>query len=234
MLSQLLIRRKELGKIKIGRGDSLTLTCDKVTQTPRVFKTSRIQEAIDNISLLDIEEKKLPELIIKAIEFTLKDFFLYMHQTGLYNRQFKFWQAIARISQVTVYKLQKGIINKRDLNVYMLDFCIDPKFTSIRVIVNENNEDSASFREFKAFLDKSLILNFGKLKGILYFTNSQVDDYFIMKLQNMTNASDPISKYESELSDTKEVRLNVVLFKKDLEIYKFEHIYPCLRSKELI
>jgi len=53
MLSQLLIRRKELGKIKIGRGDSLTLTCDKVTQTPRVFKTSRIQEAIDNISLLD-------------------------------------------------------------------------------------------------------------------------------------------------------------------------------------
>lgn len=229
MLNQLLTKKKELWKIKIGHKNSLTLTGDKITQTPRVYKTSQIKEAIDNISFLEMEEKDIPEIVIKTITYVLQDFFLCMHQTGLYNRQFKFWKTLANITQANVYSLYKGILNGKNLNVYMIDLCIDPRFVSIKLLINENNEKKISFRDLKGHLDKASVYNFGKLKGIIYFINEPVlDDYFSLKLENMTNASDPISKYESILRGTKDLRFNLVHFKNEDGQYKYEHIYPSL------
>lgn len=235
MLNQLIIPRKEVGKIKVTLKIPISLSCEKITQTPRAFKTSQIKEAIENIAFEGLDKIELPDIVIQTIEFISKDFFLYLHQTGLYNRQFKLWKTLANITQVSIYKVQKGLFQKKDLEVYIIDFSIDPKFTSIRVIIN-NQETSSCFDELKKYLNWSLISNFGKLKGIFYLLKSTTSESFLLKLQDLTKTSDPISKYESVISNTGNIRLNVINFNKENEIYKFNHIYPDLKSvkKEMV
>ena len=135
MLDHLLIRKKEIGKLKVALKNTLALTCEKITQNPRSFNTIQIKNAIDNLSIIDVEEKILPGLLTEAVSFALKDFFLYMHQTGLYNRQFKLWNTLASISTVLVFKLQKGFFKKKDLYAYIVDFYIEQKYPCISTIV---------------------------------------------------------------------------------------------------
>ncbi|MBI3591075.1 MAG: hypothetical protein HY094_06865 [Candidatus Melainabacteria bacterium] len=213
----------------------LTLTCEKITQTPRVFNTAQIKNAIENISLIDVEEKVTPELLIKIIEYILKDFFLYMHQTGLYNRQFKLWKTMGNITQCSISKLQGGIFKKNDLNTYIIDFFIDPKSPCLCAIVNEGTkaESLSMYENFKSSLSKTLYgINPDRVKGVFYFFNAMPDKEFITKLDFMTNAFDPISKYEAMLSDIKDTRLNIINFKCENEKYSFQHVYPEIRKLE--
>lgn len=230
MLNELLIPKKEIGKIKVSLKIPISLSCEKITQTPRTFKTSQIKEAIENIKLDGIEEEgRFPNIVTKSIEFILKDFFLYMHQTGLYNRQFKLWKTFANITQISVYKVQQGIFGKKDTNIYIIDFSIDPKFTSIRVIINNDDKSSHSFNTLKKYLNWSLITSLGKLKGILYFTKSEPGEIFLSKLQDLTKTSDPISKYESVILNSGNIRLNVLSFDDKNDTYIFDHLYPDLK-----
>ncbi len=220
--------KKEIGKFKVSLKNSLGLTAEKVTQNPRTFNTKQIQTATDNIQLIDIEEKILPDLLQKTSEFILKDFFLFMHQTGLYNRQLKFWHSLANITQVTFFKLEKGLFKRSDLNASFIYFYIDPQFPSSCAIVD--NRHDVTFEDLKSLVFKasSGILP-GKLKGILYFLQTEPDESFINKLKLITDGFDPISKYESRFNN-RNTRLNLILWKKDNDFFTFTHIYPELKS----
>ena len=128
MFNRFLISKKLLGKFKVKQKNPLALSCEKITLTPRAYSTAQIKSAIENILCVDIEENILPEIVIKAIEYLLKDLFIHMHQTGLYNRQFKLWKSLANIIEISVFKLQKGLLKKNELDAYIIDFFIDPKF----------------------------------------------------------------------------------------------------------
>lgn len=227
MFDQLLISKKLLGKFKIKQKNPLALSCEKVTGTPRIFNTAQIKSAIDNILFVDVEENILPEIAIKSIEYLLKDLFIYMHQTGLYNRQFKLWKSLANIIDISVFKLQKGLFKNAELNAYVIDFFIDPKSPCISAVIDENKDTN----EFKVYLGKVVgNNNFNRLKGIFYFLNRLPDEHFLTKLKFDTNAFNPISKYESILLKTNDVRLNVISYHKDNDKYGFKHIYPELKS----
>ena len=233
MFDSFLISTKEISKFKVIQKNPLSLTCEKITETPRVFNTTQIKGAIENISLINIEENILPDIIPRVIEYVLKDFFLYMHQTGLYNRQLKLWQTMGNITQCLVYKLQKGFLKKTDLNVYMANFFIDPRNPCISIIINENSEDDLIklFFDLNIHIKKSLgSTKPDRLKGIFYFQNTTFSNDFTNKLEQMTDTNDPISKYESLILNTKDVRLNVLSFKKENEKYAFEHVYPEIRG----
>ena len=222
--------KKEIGKFKVTLKNSLNLSSEKVTQNPRSFNTKQIQTAIENTQLIDIEEKILPELLYKSAEYILKDFFLYLHQTGLYNRQLKFWESLANITQISFCKLEKGLLKKSDLNAHIIYFYIDPQAPCSCAIIDERS--NINYQDFKALLTKADSDIFQKkLKGILYFLKNDPDDDFISKLKVITNGSDPISKYESRLNN-KITRLNLITYKKDDELYTFQHIFPELKSVE--
>ena len=227
MFNRFLISKKLLGKFKIKQKNPLALNCKKVTETPRTFNTAQIKSAIENILFVDIEENILPEITIKSIEYLLKDLFIQMHQTGLYNRQFKLWKSLANIIEISVSKLQKGLFKKSELNAYVIDLFIDPRFPCISAIIDENKNTN----KFKIYLDKVISCsNLNRLKGIFYFVNYMPDEDFISKLKFHTNAFDPISKYESLLLKTNDVRLNVISYEKETEKYVFKYIYPELKS----
>ncbi len=226
MFDRFLISKKLLGKFKLQQKNPLAVSCKKITETPRAYSTAQIKSAIENILFVDIEENILPEIAIQSIEYLLRDLFIQMHQTGLYNRQFKLWKSLANIIEISVFKLQKGLFKKGELNGYVIDFFIDPKFPCISAIIDENKTTD----EFKVYLDKVILgSNLNRLKGIFYFLNCMPDEHFISKLKFSTNSLDPISKYESVLLQTNDVRLNVISYHKDNEKYVFKHIYPELR-----
>ena len=219
--------KKLLGKFKVKQKNPLTLSCERVTETPRAYSTAQIKSAIENILFVDIEENILPDVTIKSIGYILKDLFTQMHQTGLYNRQFKLWKSLANIIEISVSKMQKGLFKKTELNAYVIDFFIDPKFPCISVVIDENKNPD----EFKIYLDKVISCsNLNRLKGIFYFLNCKPNERFITKLEFYTNSLDSISKYESILQKTNDVRLNVISYSKDNERYIFKHIYPELKS----
>ena len=227
MLDRFLITKKLLGKFKVKQKNPLALNCEKVIETPRAYSTTQIKSAVENILFVDIEENILPEIAIKSIEYLLQDLFTYMHQTGLYNRQFKLWKSLANIIEISVFRLQKGLFKKSELNAYVIDFFIDPKAQCISAIIDENKNTD----EFKVYLDKVISSsNLHRLKGVFYFLNCIPDEQFITKLKLDTNSLDPISKYESILLQTNDVRLNVMSYHKDNKKYAFKHIYPELKS----
>ncbi len=228
MIETVLIFKKEIGKFKVTLKNSLSLSSEKVTQNPRSFNTKQIQTAIENTQLIDIEEKILPDLLFKSSEYLLKDFFLYMHQTGLYNRQLKFWQSLANITQISFCKLGKGLFKKVDLNAHIVYFYIDPQAPSSCAIVDERN--NINYQDFKVVLTKADtgILS-KKLKGIVYFLKNEPADDFVNKLKEITNGFDPVSRYESRLNNSP-TRLNLITYKKENEIYTFQHIFPELKS----
>ena len=223
MFNKFLISKKFLGKFKIKQKNPLALTCEKVTQMPRAYSTAQIKSATENILFIDIEENIFPEITIKPIEYLLKDLFVHMHQTGLYNRQFRLWKSLANIIEVSISRLQKGLFNKSELNAYVIDLFIDPKSQCISTIIDINENTN----EFKVYLDMVIASSdLNRLKGIFYFINCMPDEHFISRLRLSTNSFDPISKYESVLLKTNDVRLNVISYYKDNEKDVFKHAYP--------
>lgn len=227
MFNAFLISKKLLGKFKVKQKNPLALNCEKVTETPRAYSTAQIKSATENILLVDTEENILPEITTKSIEYLLKDLFIQMHQTGLYNRQFKLWKSLANIIEISVSRLQKGLFKKSELNAYVIDFFIDPEAQCISGIIDENKNTD----EFKVYLDKVVFSsNLNRLKGIFYFLNCTPDENLVAKLKFCTNSPDKISTYESILLKTNDVRLNVISYHKNNEKFVFKHFYPELKS----
>jgi hypothetical protein len=227
MFNRFLISKKLLGKFKVKQKNPLALSCKKVTETPRAYSTAQIKSATENILFVDTEENILPEITIKSIEYLLKDLFIQMHQTGLYNRQFKLWKSLANIIEISVLKLQKGLLKKNELNAYVIDFFIDPTSPCISAVIDENENTS----EFQVYLERVIgYSNLNRLKGVFYFLNCIPNEHFVTKLKFDTSAFDSISKYESILIKANDVRLNVISYHKDNDKYVFKHVYPELKS----
>ena len=227
MFDRFLISKKLLGKLNVKQKNPLALNCEKVIQTPRVFSTSQIKSAVENILLVDLGENILPETVMPSIEYLLKDLFIYMHQSGLYNRQFKLWKSLAGVIEILVSKLQKGIFKKKELTTCLVDFFIDPQAPCISAIIDENKNTDGLQSYLNAVISRS---NLNRLKGIFYFSNLQLDNYITAKIQSLTNSDDQISKYESILLKTRDVRLNIINYHKEGENYTFKHVYPELKS----
>lgn len=237
MLDNFLISKKEVIKFKVSSKNPFALNCEKVTQKPRAFNTAQIKDATENIAFLYDEEDGVSDLQKKIIEYLLKDSFLYMHQTGLYNRQFKLWKTMGNITQCSISVLQEGLLKKKDLNAYIIDFYIDPKNPCFNAVVLQDSkeliETEGFYKKFKMCLLKALKSNrANRLKGIFCFLDIELSNDFITKLNLLTESNDLISKYESILSNTNDVRLNVVSFKQKDRDYNFKHTYPQLHAMD--
>lgn len=231
MFNKIFISKKKISKFKISSKNPFNLTCEKVTQTPRVFNTKQIKSATENIVFTDIEEVATYGLILQAVSYVLKDFFLYMHQTGLYNRQPGLWKTMGQVTQGLVSKLQKGLFKKKELETYVVDFFVDPKAPCFNIIFQENNSNSINqYLSLQTCLTQVLSqTKISKIKGIFYFLNNKPNNELITKLDLITQASNPISRYESILPGTNHASLNIISFNKENGDYCFQHIYPELK-----
>ena len=239
MFDNFLISREEINKIKISQKKPFGLTTEKITQTPRSFNTNQIIEGTENLTFTEEKEGLTPDLLFRTIQYLLRDFFLYMHQSGLYNRQLVLWKTLGNVTQCNIYRLKKGFVKKQPLGIFIIDFFIDPKAPCISAIllnsIDQNTKEDC-FKSLKYNLSKIISTeNLKRLKGIFYFLNTKPDSFFLNNLDILTDAFDPIAKYESLLNWTKDVRLNVITFDEFNKNHKFEHIYPqILADREML
>lgn len=238
MFDKFLISKNELSKFKITQKNPFDMTCEKVTQTPRIFNTTQIKAAIENVLITKSDEVTTPELTLKITEYILKDLFLSMHQSGLYNRQLKLWEIIGNVKQGSIFKLNKGLIKKKELDIYIIDFFIDPQSPCFSVVFNNdtevNNNTSSLLKNLNTYILRTLMgTKADRFKGIFYLLNTMPEKGFHIGLDQMTNAFDPISRYESRITFTKDVRLNVITSKKENNGYTFEHIYPEVKLSKI-
>ena len=234
MFDDFLISREEINKIKISQKKPFGLTTEKITHSPRSFNTNQIKEGIENLIFTEEKEGLTQNLLFRTIKYILRDFFLYMHQSGLYNRQLVLWKTLGNITQCNIYRLQKGLVKKMPLGIFVIDFFIDPKAPCISAVLItsiDQNTKEGCFKSLKYNLSKIISTrNIKRLKGIFYFLDTKPDSFFINNLDILTDAFDPIAKYESLLNWTKDVRLNVITFNEINEDCKFEHIYPQIQA----
>ncbi len=229
MLDNFFISREEVNKIKVSQKNPFGLTKEKIIKSPRSFNTSQIKEAIENINLFEEREKSTPNFLFNTIKFLLGEFFLYMHQSGLYNRQLNLWKTLGNITQCKLYRLKKGLIKKQLLDTYIIDCFIDPKAPCIKVILmkSSNNKDEATTKLLKDNLLRTLSsMDTKRLKGVFYILNDKIDPITLNRLDIISDAFDPIARYESILNWTEDVRLNVISYKDNEDNCSFEHIYP--------
>ena len=228
--------RKQVGSLKISLKNIFALSSEKVSHTPRVFDASQIKSATENIMFENTGEAELPAIIFQSLEYLLKDLFLQMHQTGLYNRQLKLWKSLASLTEAKVFKLQQGIFKKTEVDIYFVDLFIDPKSPCVSLVI-DTTAGSDTFDAFKAYVNKAIPRrNKHRCKGVFYFSNQQLSDDFVMKLKSFVNAYDSISRYESLISGTQDIRLNIVHFNQEGEKFVFKLISPELtysRDKKL-
>lgn len=234
MFYQLLNRKKEINRYKVSFKNPFNLTCEKITQTPRIYTTSQITTALENTIIEEIESKDTPKLLTKVLNYILKDFFLYMHQTGLYNRQFKLWRTLGNIKQILISRPVARFLKNKELSFYLIELSIDEIYPAISAVLEEN--DTNVFKEFKNSL--SWILsnsNVKRLKGLLYFSPGTFNSVLTEKFSSViSSVSNPIARYESIINETKDVRLNVINHSKLNDSYKFVPVFPPVRVHQKI
>lgn len=236
MFEHFLISKNKVASFKVGLKNPFGISPEKITQSPRSFNTLQIKEAIDNVCFSVDEDKKVPGFLLRAAEYILKDLFLYMHQTGLYNRQLKLWKVLGSISGCTLYSLSKGLIRKKELGIHTIYFFINPKSPCCLAIVHDCRQDSYNsltlFNEFKAHtLRTTSQVLANKLKGIFYFLNQKPEEEFLEKVKGIIKGTDTLSRYESILSWSKDTRLNLITFSAYDNSYNFELISPLVKQK---
>ena len=73
-----------------------------------------------------------------------------------------------------------------------------------------------------------------RLKGIFYLSDKIIGEQFLFRVDSLTDCSDHISRYESLILNTSDVRLNVISCEnKDLS-YTFKHIFPEIKHPQKV
>ena len=224
MLYRLFLKKKKIKSLKVSTKIPFEISTEKIIESPRTFNTNQIQNAVKNILISETGADSQDKLLTSCSEYILKDFFLYMHQTGIYNRQLKLWKAIGNVRELFSYYVENTFTKKLKPGLKLIDFSTGPKSVAICALIPE--EDN---KNFSSHLSLALGLNnSGKLKGIFYFTRNKPDDNLIKNFENATDQSDQISRYEAIIKGTNDVRLNIIVYKEENENYSFEHVLPSI------
>lgn len=225
MFYKIFISKKEIAQINIIVQKPFDVTPEKITQNPRSFTSSEIKNGTENILLKNIEVLE-NDFIKSSLNFILKDLFIYMHQTGLYNRQLKFWKTFGSISKIKIFELYKGFFNnKKKTGIFLIEFVSQAgSLSSVALLVAPNSTKDG----IESNINMALSLENNKnLKGITYVTSKTVDQEILSKLEKLTRGTDYILKYESKIAWTKDVRLNIINYSlNENSSYSFKHSYP--------
>lgn len=230
MLRTLLFKKSEIGNLQVNSLKPFELTPEKITQTPRSFNTEQIKIALENLSFkTNSGIETLPDYFKEIPNYLLKNFFLKMHQTGLYNRQINLWKTLGTISEASFYRLNKRFLKKDEDSINLIDFSTSSKKTCICALILQNKSIDYKFLKFQISIVCELFRK-RNLKGIFFLLENLKKHDALKNFELLTNLDDQISKYESVIKGTKDIRMNVINIKQDGNNYTFEHIYPQIKQ----
>ena len=220
---------EQFSKIIIPNPQDISLK--DIADYPRKVSTQDIRNAIKNIKI----DSQIPEFE-SIINYICTDFFLYCHQSGLYNRQLKLWKSISLLNSAYQRQLSLGIFTKKPLPIY--DLLLKDLNGKSLLFINQISTDALPMIDTPKGANQ-LFFNFiNRLEKICAQHNTICGGFFMIPassisyFENIFNKffeiSNPISIYESLLPEPLNIPLNVVSIKSYNE---FELLIPKISKK---
>jgi len=185
----------------------LTVTCPnpegatlhKIVESPRTAKPADIELAVQNLSVARAHDN-CPVLIEHVTHYLLTGFFALAHRTGLYNRQLAFWETLSKISHLEVEQLQTGIFTQKPIPAYQLSlFDFRQRTLILALVVAAQNGNERKLTEFALSELLAKAKRTPGVTGIAVFAPASMSHLLLEKITKLTNANDPVAKYESLL-----------------------------------
>jgi hypothetical protein len=195
-------------KLSIKSANEIGFTLQSVVAEPRQCNPLDLQAACANLSLV-AEGEEPPKLATQLVQFLLTDFFALAHRTGLYNRQKKLWEALSRLIEVKISRLNYGIFGKTDLPI--LEFLFTDGLGKVLVLARlfepsqtdafnlENEKDCKNLLQSAVQRSEKLRSENPAFAGLFLCWPSPIATSVVKTVEQLTGASDPIARYESLL-----------------------------------
>ncbi len=206
-------------KLLIKSAKDTGFTLQSVVAEPRQCNPLDLQAACENL-WLENAGVEVPPLITRLVRFLLSDFFAFSHRTGLYNRQKKLWEALSRVHEVRISRLQYGIFAKTDLPILELLF-VDAQGKVLLISrLFENSQDTAfnldSEKDCKSLL-QTAVHRAEKLRaenpafaGLFLCWPAPISSSVLKAVEQLTGAADPVARYESQVPGAYAFCLNLL------------------------
>mgnify|MGYP003384822549 FL=1 len=172
---------------------------DAIARSPRNFRPGDLVNACNNV-VIECVEQKTPAHIVAMAKFLTVDFFAIAHGTGLYNRQIKLWEALAKTASIQVLMQKRGFLQKEELPDFDM-LLLDPKGRTLAV-----SHYSAPFpagvehdylRSFKEFVKRTKLRQ--GLSGVFLCYPAPFPESVLVYVGKEVNVRDPLQRYESVL-----------------------------------
>jgi hypothetical protein len=212
--------------IKTADQEAYSLTA--VTANPRNATAADIQAGLDNLVFETPEGTS--DLVMAVVQYLFQDYFVFAHQTGLYNRQIRLWETFSRINAIQVRQVEKGFFSRTPIPVYELVMKTGQGQTPVCVLVID--KDVIHCEAFKRHgggaagkiygeLLEDFLLKVMKIqarqgangvKGVFVVTPEPLEGALLNYIEKKTGGTDAVSKVESIMPAPVSAHINLLTY----------------------
>lgn len=187
----------------------------KVLNAPRNASPVDIKAACTSFDLVG-ETEDIPDELESFVSFVMTDFFALAHRTGLYNRQRTLWDAIGRITEIHLTRPVRGLFIKVNQPFVDLRF-VDARGNALifgSIMDKDTNQSNPA--NIGRYINKALQRagrlhkRQGYLFGVFLGLPEEVPESVQATIDRITQADDPVARYESKLPPPVSAPLNIV------------------------
>lgn len=186
------------------------ITPDSIVRSPRIFKPQDLEAACQNTDIICSSSEPAPS-VAALVHFVVIEFFVLAHRTGLYNRQKNLWESLSKVASVSVFQLKTGIFRRTPVPLYDLHFQ-DHRgraFLAGHLIDPSYDDDQANFEKLLAnFLGRCQKMT--GMTGLILCCPAPIPQKVVAKVAKLTDAADPVGRYESLLPEPWSAPLNLL------------------------
>ncbi|PWU02652.1 MAG: hypothetical protein C5B53_01410 [Candidatus Melainabacteria bacterium] len=187
----------------------------KVLNAPRHASPVDVKAACTSFELVG-ETEDIPEDIEAFASFVMTDFFALAHRTGLYNRQRALWDAVGRINEILMTRPLRGLFIKVNQPFVDLRFVDLRGNTLIFGSIMDRETNQSAPANISRFVNKALERagrihkRQGYLFGVFLALPEEIPEAVQATIDRMTQADDPVARYESKLPPPISAPLNLL------------------------
>jgi hypothetical protein len=213
--------------IGIKNADSEAYSLAAVTANPRNASAADLRAGLDNLVIEPPEGTN--DLVMAVVQYIFQDYFVFAHQSGLYNRQIRLWEMISRISTVEIRQVERGLFSRTLLPVYEIVMKTGLGQSPICALVIDQdvtnfdpykNNSGAAGKVYVQLLEDFLLkvmkiqarLGTNGVKGIFVVTRAPLEAALLAYIEKRTDASDAVSKVESIMPAPVSAHINLLTY----------------------
>lgn len=228
--------RKPEFSLQISIVDTEEICPVSIVKSPRTFRPQDLAFACANLSFAGKE--KVPKSLLAIVQFVVSGYFQLAHTSGLYNRQIKLWESIAKIKSVEIYQQEQGLFLKSKKPEYHIVF-LDHKKRPVVLAYHVNSFESSSayLKGFKDFIRQ--IGQAQVLEGLFVSCPRPFPAPALEYVRKETRSKDKIASYESIFPkfgipmNLLELESSPIISDDNTETYPVHLILPDLSKRKL-